>query len=78
MSATSGHNLATARSYTVARQRRLRTVLLVHGILTRRALYELSHAEHWHVPFDVALRRAVRAGRVRRLTGDFYAAGRRR
>jgi hypothetical protein len=78
MSATSGHNLVTARSYTVARQRRLRAVLLGHRSLTRHALYELSHAEHWHVPFDVALRRAVRAGRVRRLTDDLYAAGRRR
>ena len=78
MSATSGHNLATARSYTVARQRRLRTVLLGYGILTRRSLYELSRAEHWHVAFDVALARAVRAGRVRRLTDGFYAAGRRR
>ncbi len=78
MSATSGHNLATAGSYTVARQRRLRRVLLGHGILTRHALYELSDAEHWHVPFEIALERAVRSGRVRRLPDDFYAAGARR
>ena len=78
MSATSGHNLATARSHTVARQRRLRSVLIGHGILTRHALYELSEAEHWHVPFEVALERAVRSGRVRRLPDEFYAAGERR
>jgi hypothetical protein len=75
MSATSGHNLPPAGPYTVARQRRLRTVLLSSGILTRHGLYELAGAEHWHVPFDVALERAVASGRVRRLPGELYAAG---
>jgi hypothetical protein len=78
VSATSGHHLATAGSYAVARQRRLRSVLLSNGILTRHALFELADAEHWHVPFDVALDRAVQSGRVRRLTDDLYAAGPRR
>ena len=75
MSATSGYNFVAAGSYTVARQRRLRRTLASYGVLTRAALRELADAEHWHVPFDVALRRAVESGRVRRLGRDLYEAG---
>lgn len=75
MSATSGDNLIRSRSCADARQRRLRRTLQTHGVLTREGLYDLSHAENWRVPFGVALTRAIRAGRVRRLAADLYEAG---
>jgi hypothetical protein len=75
MSAFSGRNLGTARSTTVARQRRLQHVLEHYGVLTRDSLRELAGASHWQVPFDVVLRRATRAGRVRRLSDDLFEPG---
>jgi hypothetical protein len=75
MSAFSGHNLATARSTTVARQRRLQHVLEQYGVLTHDSLCELAGASHWSVPFDVVLHNAIRAGRVRRLSDDLFEAG---
>jgi hypothetical protein len=78
MSATSGYGLRSSSSYAIARQRALQRTLEHHGVLTRHGLFELAHAEHWSVPFDVALERAVAAGRVCRLDRDLYAAGPRR
>jgi hypothetical protein len=75
MSATSGHGLRTAGSSTLARQVRLRRTLESYGVLTRNRLYELAGASHWRVTFDVALERAIEAGRVRRLGADLYEAG---
>lgn len=75
MSATSGYGLKASSSYVVARQRALRTTLEHHGVLTRHGLFELARAGRWSVPFDVALERAIAAGRVRRLDDDLYAPG---
>jgi hypothetical protein len=75
MSATSGHQLATARSHTVARQRRLRRTLETYGVLTHDGLRDLVGARCWSTPFETVLSRAVRSGRVRRLGDDFYEAG---
>jgi hypothetical protein len=78
MRAISAYGLGTSSSYAIARQRALRRTLEQHGVLTRRGLFELAHAEDWGVPFDVALERAIAAGRVCRLDHDLYAAGPRR
>jgi hypothetical protein len=75
MSATSGHSFVGAESYIVARQRRLRRVLETYGPLTKSGLYELVGPEGWHVPFDIVLHRAIRAGRIRRLGDELYEAG---
>jgi hypothetical protein len=75
MSATSGHNLATARSHVEARHRMLQRVLESYGVLTYERLRELSHADCWETAFSVVLERAVRSGRVRRLSNDLYEAG---
>jgi hypothetical protein len=75
MSTVHEHEADCARSYTEARQRKLRRILETYGVLTREHLRELAHADRWRVPFDVALARAVRSGRVRRLTRDLFEAG---
>jgi hypothetical protein len=75
MSAISGHGIRTASSHATARQRALRRTLERHGVLTRHGLFELSNAEHWTVPFDVTLERAIAAGLVYQLSHDLYAAG---
>src|SRR4051794_6937778 len=72
MSAAIGHEPDPAYTYAVARQRKLRRTLESYGALTREDLLEAAHAAHWHVPFDVVLRRAVAAGRVRELSGDLF------
>jgi hypothetical protein len=78
MSVAEGHPPDPADSHTVARQRTLRRVLEAYGVLTREHLREAAHAGRWKVPFDVALRRAVRSGRVRQLTRDLFEPGPRR
>jgi hypothetical protein len=75
MTTAIGHEPDPAPSYALARQRKLRRTLETHGVLTRESLYEAAGATRWHVPFDVALQRAVAAGRVRRLTDDLFEAG---
>jgi hypothetical protein len=75
MSIADGHEPDAATSYAEARQRKLRRTLLSYGVLTRERLFEAAHAETWNVPFERVLRRAVRAGRVRQLTGDLFEAG---
>jgi hypothetical protein len=75
MSAFSGHNPGSSRSAAVARQRRLQHVLQHYGVLTRDSLRELAGAARWQVPFDVVLRRAMRSGRVRRLSEDLFEPG---
>jgi len=75
MSVAGDHDPQPSRSYTVARQRRLRRVLQSYGILTRERLRDAAGANAWRVPFELTLLRAVRAGRVRRLGRDFYKAG---
>ena len=65
-----------ADSYTLARRRKLRrTLKSQRGVLTRDELREVAHADRWHVPFGVALERAVGAGRVRELTDALFEAG---
>ncbi|HET8755033.1 MAG TPA: hypothetical protein VFM58_03440 [Solirubrobacteraceae bacterium] len=78
MSATSGHNLVVARSHAIARQRKLRRILESYGVLTHDALQALARGRSWRVPFETVLERAVASGRVVRLPGGFYEAGRRR
>jgi hypothetical protein len=75
MTVVAGHDSEAARSYALARQRKLRRTLESYGVLTREGLREAVHADCWHVPFDVALERAVRSGRVRQLTDDLFEAG---
>jgi hypothetical protein len=75
MSVAQGHDPDPADSYSVARQRKLRRTLESYGILTRDRLREAAHADVWSVPFERALGRAVRAGRIRRLSRDLYEAG---
>ena len=76
MSVAAGHDPEPSSTYAVARQRKLRRTLESHGgVLTRERLCEAAHAERWHVSFDYALRRAVQAGRVRRLSDDLFEAG---
>jgi len=75
MTVLAGYDSDAAHSYTVARQRKLRRTLQTHGVLTREGLLEAVHAECWRVPFEVALERAVRSGRVRRLSDDLFEAG---
>ena len=75
MTYLAGSDPDAAYSYTIARQRKLRRTLETYGVLTREGLRDAAHAECWHVPFDLALERAVRAGRVRQLTRDLFEAG---
>ncbi len=75
MTVVAGYRPDPADSYAVARQRRLRQILLSYGVLTRDRLREAAHADGWEVPFDVALERAVLAGRVRALSESLFAAG---
>jgi hypothetical protein len=75
MTALPGHDRILVKPRSVARQRCLRRTLERDGILDRRWLYTMSGAEHWNVPFECALERAIASGRVRRLYGGFYAAG---
>jgi hypothetical protein len=53
----------------------LRRTLESYGILTRDRLREAAHAGVWGVPFKRVLARAVRAGRIRRLSRDLYEPG---
>jgi hypothetical protein len=71
----SGHGSDGASSSIDARQRRLRHVLEGYGVLTRRNLRELCHADGWEVPFDVVLTRAVRCGRIKQLSDDLFELG---
>lgn len=72
MTVAGEHQLDPAPSRAVARQRALRHTLEAYGVLTREHLREAAHARRWNVPFDVALRPAVRSGRVRQLTRDLF------
>jgi hypothetical protein len=74
VSATSGHNLAGSRSRVEARQRRLQRLLQSYGVLTYDSLHELAHADCWEMPFRTVLERAVKAGRIKRLSEDLYEA----
>ena len=64
-----------ARSVIGARQRCLQRTLERYGVLTRSSLRDLTGASRWQVPFDVVLRRSIRAGRVRALGADLFEAG---
>jgi hypothetical protein len=75
MSVAAGFEPAASRSYSVARQRRLRRLLETYGVLTGARLRELAAADGWHVPYELTLKRALAAGRVRRLAADLYEAG---
>jgi hypothetical protein len=75
MAAAEDHQPPVSRSLTVARQRKLRRVLQSYGVLTREHLRALAGAESWRVPFELTLKRAITAKRVRRLYGDLYEAG---
>ncbi len=75
MSVADGQHPDPAESYTVARQRALRRTLEAYGVLTREHLREAAHARCWSVPFETALQRAVRSGRVRQLSSDLFEPG---
>jgi hypothetical protein len=75
MTTMSGHEPPASPSHAVARQRRLRRILESYGVLTVERLREFAHADRWEVPFELTLKRATRAGRVRRLAEDLYEAG---
>jgi hypothetical protein len=75
MTIATGHEPDPSHSFTLARQRKLKRTLETYGVLTRESLCEAAHATTWHTPFEVALRRAIRAGRVRRLADDLFEAG---
>jgi hypothetical protein len=75
MAAFSGHNLGHVASHTAARQRRLARIARRYGVVTVARLREEAHAECWEIPFDTVLRRATRAGRLRKLSPDLYEAG---
>ena len=64
-----------SRSHTVARQRKLRRTLQSYGVLTRERLREAAGAESWRTPFELTLKRAIGARRIRRLSEDLYEAG---
>lgn len=50
-------------------------MLETYGPLTKSGLHELVGPEGWHVPFDIVLHRAIRAGRIRRLGDELYEVG---
>ena len=75
MSVAQEHDPDPADSYSLARQRKLKRTLESYGILTADGLREAAHAGIWNAPFERALDRAVRAGRIRRLSRDLYEAG---
>jgi hypothetical protein len=64
-----------SRSHAEARQRKLQRTLQSYGVLTGERLREAAGAESWRTPFELTLKRAISAGRVRRLSEDLYEAG---
>jgi hypothetical protein len=75
MTSAQGFDSDASRSYALARQRKLKRLLESHGVLTVGHLRELSGAEAWQVPFELVIKNAVAAGRVRRLNDELYEAG---
>jgi hypothetical protein len=75
MTVADGQSPARASSYVIARQRKLRRTLETYGPLTQEHLCEAAHASTWRVPFEVTLRRAVQAQRVRQMGSDLFEAG---
>ena len=75
MTMAADHQPPASRSHTEARHRKLQRTLQTYGVLTGERLREAAGAEAWRTPFELALKRAIRARRVRRLSGDLYEAG---
>lgn len=75
MAKAGDHPPLGSHSHSEARQRELRRTLQSYGVLTRERLREAAGAESWRTPFELTLKRAIAANRVRRLYGDLYEAG---